>query len=378
MTDANSAAIQTEPIAAAYIQLSCTVLRPMLDFFLDRLKFRVEAIFPADDPQTALISGYGLNLYLVTTTEKPAQNILRLLCTDPLQVAQGQTQLEAPDGLLIKLVHADPPMLLLPTRQELVISRNEDNAHWSVGRADLRYRDLLPQRHGGAFIASHIRVLAGGPVPDYVHYHKVRFQMIFCRKGWVRVVYEGQGEPFVLEAGDCVLQPPKIRHRVLESSAGAEVVEIASPAQHITMADNEMALPSARLPADYDFGGQKFVLHQASQAVWQPWRLPGFMATDTGIARATQGLATARVVQAEGPDPTVQRSKLTQSHQSEFCFYFVLSGQLELDMGHQKIVLQPDDSVTLPGQMSYALSAQISTQFLEVMLPAEPMYAYLD
>ncbi len=61
-----------------------------------------------------------------------------------------------------------------------------------------------------------------GPVPDYVH-----FQMIYCYKGWVRVVYEDQGEPFVMNAGDCVLQPPEIRHRVLECSVDLGVVQIS-------------------------------------------------------------------------------------------------------------------------------------------------------
>ena len=41
----------------------------------------------------------------------------------------------------------------------------------------------------------------GGPVPDYVHFHKIRFQMIYCAKGWVRVSYEDQGEPFVVRPG---------------------------------------------------------------------------------------------------------------------------------------------------------------------------------
>eukprot|EP01052_Picozoa_sp_SAG31_P001309 SAG31_NODE_44_length_31168_cov_16.507290_19_plen_124_part_00 len=59
-----------------------------------------------------------------------------------------------------------------------------------------------------------------------VHFHRVAFQIIYCLKGWVRLSYEGQGPPFVLRAGDCVLQPPTIRHRVLESGDGLEVVEL--------------------------------------------------------------------------------------------------------------------------------------------------------
>ena len=71
----------------------------------------------------------------------------------------------------------------------------------------MEYRDLLPDRLGGRLIASHIRIRDGGPVPDYVHYHAIDFQLIYVRAGWVRVVYEDQGPPFVMHAGDCVVQP---------------------------------------------------------------------------------------------------------------------------------------------------------------------------
>ena len=40
----------------------------------------------------------------------------------------------------------------------------------------------------------------------------------------------------MLRPGDMVIQPPEIRHRVLESSDGLEVVEIGCPADHITIA----------------------------------------------------------------------------------------------------------------------------------------------
>ena len=84
------------------------------------------------------------------------------------------------------------------------------------------YRDLIPGRLGGRYIASLISIPEGGPVADWVHFHRVAFQMIYVRRGWVRVVYEDQGEPFVMREGDLVLQPPEIRHRVLESSPGSK------------------------------------------------------------------------------------------------------------------------------------------------------------
>ncbi len=130
-----------------------------------------------------------------------------------------------------------------------------------IGRAGMHYRDLIPDRLGGSIIASHIRIPDGGPVPDMVHYHKVGFQLIFCIKGWVDVVYEDQGPPIRLTAGDCFIQPPEIRHRVLEASDGIEVIEIGVPAEHVTAIDHEMTLPTPHLRPDREWQGQRFV-HQ--------------------------------------------------------------------------------------------------------------------
>ena len=118
------------------------------------------------------------------------------------------------------------------------------------------YRDLIPGRLGGRYIASHITIPEGGPVADWVHYHRIAFQLIVVRRGWVRVVYEDQGEPFVMSAGDLVLQPPGIRHRVLESSPGLEVVEISarrstrpSPTTSWRLPNGARSRPRLRRPA---------------------------------------------------------------------------------------------------------------------------------
>lgn len=358
--------IDTRGVRGAQVLMACETLEPTLAFFTERLGFRVDAIFPADGPRTAMISGHGLQIRLVRGAS-PGPSTIYLLCDDPLATAAGMDTLTAPNGVVVRFVAADPAMQVPATRQALVLTRAADDDHWGVGRAGLRYRDLVPERHGGAFIASHIRVLDGGPVPDYVHFHKIRFQAIFCRKGWVRVVYESQGEPFVMEAGDCVLQPPLIRHRVLESSAGAEVVEIGAPAEHITMADHTLTLPGTDVQPDRDFGGQRFVRHVAARAPWAPWRIAGFEAQDTGIAAATHGLAGIRVVRPAG-----QPAAMRQSHDTEFCFYFVLSGGVTLQFDDRLHRLGVDDSVTIPGGMAYGLcAASADLTLLEVTLPAE-------
>jgi len=231
----------------------------------------------------------------------------------------------------------------------------------------MQYRDLIPDRLGGAFIASHIRILDGGPQPDYVHFHRIRFQAIYCRAGWVRVAYEGQGEPLVMRPGDCVLQPPLIRHRVLESSAGAEVIEIGAPAEHVTMTERRMQLPNGELQPGRDFDGQRFVFHQAASGHWTPWRIDGFQARDTGIGDATAGMAGIRVVRP-GPQP----SPRSQSHRSEFCFFFVLSGTVRFDVDSRQHDLARDDSITIPNRAPYALAEpSADLLLLEVTLPAE-------
>ena len=86
-----------------------------------------------------------------------------------------------------------PLLLRTPAlRPRLSVSTQQSEGAFGVGRAGMLYRDLLPDRAGGAVIASHIRIPSGGPVPDYVHFHRVAFQLIFCLDGWVDVVYEGQ------------------------------------------------------------------------------------------------------------------------------------------------------------------------------------------
>jgi len=187
----------------------------------------------------------------------------------PHLVVGGARELIAPGGTRIELAPAQTPIVIPEVTQEFVLTRM--NADWGVGRAGMQYRDLIPSRLGGRFIASHIRIPTGGPVPDYVHFHKIRFQMIFCKAGWTRLVYEDQGDEFILEAGDCVLQPPEIRHRVLEASAGLEVIEIGCPAVHETFADQAMELPTGRTIPDRDFGGQRFVRHIAKSATWTAW-----------------------------------------------------------------------------------------------------------
>ena len=190
---------------------------------------------------------------------------------------------------------------------------------WVVGRAGMQYRDLIPGRLGGAVIASHIRIPRGGPVPDMVHFHTITFQLIYCYRGWFNLVYEDQGPPFRLEAGDCVIQPSRIRHRVLESSDNGEVIELGVPAEHLTTIDHELALPTGDPRSAAEFSGQRFCRHRRRDATWAAWRLPGFEARRTGIDDATGGVANvevARAVQTGPPAPSRATTPTSSSRSS--------------------------------------------------------------
>ncbi len=246
----------------------------------------------------------------------------------------------------------------------LVVTVADDDS--VVGRAGMRYRDLIPDRWGGRFISSHITIPDGGPVPDYVHFHKIRFQLIFVKAGWVRVVYEDQGEPFVMLAGDCVLQPPEIRHRVLESSPGLEVVEIGCPAEHETIADWSIELPTQTPDRTRDFGGQRFVRHIAAEASYEPWRVDGWEFRDTGIAAATDGLAGVRVAR-----PTDAPVGQAIAHDSEFTQLVVLAGSVGFEAEGTTNRLTDAESVAIPGGTPYRLVDPSSDcELLDVTMPA--------
>jgi quercetin dioxygenase-like cupin family protein len=265
----------------------------------------------------------------------------------------------------------DPAELLLSRGAELLrlvrdSAARERDGVWHRGRAGMDYRDLVPDRRGGALIASHIRVEQGGAVADYVHYHDIRVQLIFCVRGWVRLVYEDQGDPFEMTAGDCVVQPPQIRHRVLESSAGMEVVEIGSPARHETLVDHDLQLPTTTERRDRVFGGQRFVRHEAAAATWRPWK-EGFEARDTGIAEATGGVAEVHVVRLRGSQPAPARR-----HDGELLFVFVLSGAATLRCdGRAEERLSEDDCCVVPAGLQHAWAdASADLELLRVALPA--------
>ncbi len=349
--------------------LSTRDLREDIAFFTKRLGMRMDEIFPADDPREALFTGHGTRLRLRQAEEKQSAQI-RLLADDPILIADGATHLTSPGGVEVEIASLAPPVEMPATEHAFVVRRLADQAPWIVGRAGMHYRDLIPDRLGGAIIASHIRIPDGGPVPDMVHYHSVGFQLIFCYRGWVDLVYEDQGEPFRLHAGNCVIQPPEIRHRVLYASDNIEVIEIGVPAEHITTIDHDMELPTPAANPDRRWDGQRFVHHKADSATWLPFRVPGFTARDTLISENTQGVAGVQVVRR---DPTEAQSASWHVHDSDIHFSFLMAGQVTLEgKGQTPAQLQAGDAFVIPPGLPVRY-ADPSDDFelLEVSLPGE-------
>lgn len=335
-----------------------------LAYFTESLGFRLETILPADNPSVVTISGHGLRLRI---EQGDSGGALRLVCGDPDGVADGAREITSPGGIRISLAAATSPLVVPPTRHRFLVQRLIDSAPWVLGRAGMEYRDLVPGRLGGSLIASHIRVPHAGPVPDVVHFHTVRFQLIFCYRGWVRLVYEDQGPPFVLRAGDCVIQPPEIRHRVLEASEEFEVIEVSLPAEHVTTVDHEMELPTPTVRRDRVFSGQRFCRSAAADGVWNPWRLKGFEARETGIAEATEGLASVKVAR-----PVGSANGTLTNHTADILFSFVLSGTVTLfGEGQGEHPLSEGDAFVIPPGLTTSLRAPSpSLELLEVALPA--------
>lgn len=350
----------------AEIRLPTAELRDDLPFYTKVLGMRLDMIYPADNPQIAVLSGHGLRLRIEKgAPESPGT--LRILTENPDSFANGARVLTAPNGTRIEIDEVNPPLILPRTEHAFVVRRLADQAPWVIGRAGMEYRDLVPSRLGGAMIASHIRV-PDGPVPDMVHYHKVGFQLIFCVQGWVDVLYEDQGGIRRIHAGDCFIQPPGIRHKVLHSE-GVQVIEIGVPADHVTEIDHEMSLPTPEFRPDREWQGQRFVHDIGANGAFRPFRLPGFEARDTSIHANTKGVASVMVARPNGAPTAWTR------HAGDILFTYVMAGQMVLEgEGKEPFALSPGDAFVIPpGMATRYAEASRDLQLLEVALPGNPV-----
>lgn len=340
----------------AFCVLPSHDLNADIAFYTRELSMQLLAVYPSGDPHRAELTGGGLALLL--DARYLADPGLLIIKTEEA----ARSPLQSPSGTDIRWEQSETVATQTLANHQVEICTLRSSP-WITGRAGTHTRDLIPSRLGGGIVAEHFRIPNGGPVADRVHYHTSGFQLVFCVQGWIQLAYEDQGEPVTLHPGDCVTQPPHIRHKVLETSNGLEVIEISAPAKHVTAIDNDMSLPSGKLDAERQFHGQRFCSFQQSDASWKTHRLPGFAAADTGVTDASANVAGASLLRA-----TSAVQKYRASHTANALFSFVLAGSVRIN----KQLLVAGDAFTLPPHEDHIVG-DISSDvcLLEVSLPGQ-------
>jgi hypothetical protein len=124
-----------------------------------------------------------------------------------------------------------------PRRQTFVANHLSPDAFEGGLRPYAKYRDLDIVSATGGLARAHVIKMIPPCDPAEVskrHYHDVEFQMIYVLKGWIKGEYEGAGVVTMRE-GSCWLQPPQIKHSVLDYSDDCELLEIIMPADFETV-----------------------------------------------------------------------------------------------------------------------------------------------
>ena len=126
-----------------------------------------------------------------------------------------------------------------------------------------------------------------------------------------------------------------------------------------------MTLPNGRYRPDREFQGQTFVRYQAADAIWSPFRIPGFSHCDTGIVQGTKGVASVQMARFEGGVPPATQ------HDGDILFNFVLEGSMTLAAtGEQEVEVSPGDAFVIPPNLVHQYTrCSPELELLEVSLP---------
>jgi hypothetical protein len=136
-------------------------------------------------------------------------------------------------GAKLKPAKAKPA----PKKQTFVASHHSPDAFEQGLRRYAQYRDLGVAAATDGLARAHVIKMIPPCIPAEVskrHYHDVDFQMVYVLKGWIKAEYDGAGVVTMRE-GSCWLQPPKIKHTVLDYSDDCELLEVILPADFETV-----------------------------------------------------------------------------------------------------------------------------------------------
>ena len=132
----------------------------------------------------------------------------------------------------------------------------------------------------------------------------------------------------------------------------------------MTTIDHDFTLPNGKGDPARQWDGQTFVHHIKDKATWQPFRIPGFTARDTGISAGTGGVAGIQVVRlAEGDIPASR-------HDADIHFTFVMEGGFTLSAeGQMDRALHAGDAFVIPPEMmTHYKDCSADLELLEVAL----------
>jgi quercetin dioxygenase-like cupin family protein len=122
-------------------------------------------------------------------------------------------------------------------KQTFTVSHHREQDFDRGLRRYAHYRDLGTAKATNGMVQAHVIRFVPPCEPKDVsklHYHEVDFQMVYVLKGWIKTELTGEGT-HVMRAGSCWLQPPRIKHKVLDYSDDCEVLEIVLPAEFKTV-----------------------------------------------------------------------------------------------------------------------------------------------
>lgn len=144
----------------------------------------------------------------------------------------------APDDE-VKRDHPLPPLTateleggLTLGNQNMIMPLGPDSYQPLPGVPHVEYRpqfDMVNQLSGGMISAIVVRSTseeADGRTQWHIHH--LGFHVVYILEGWILVDFEGIG-PVRLEKGTLLYQPPRNRHRVLDTSADFEALDLQLP-----------------------------------------------------------------------------------------------------------------------------------------------------
>jgi uncharacterized cupin superfamily protein len=125
-----------------------------------------------------------------------------------------------------------------PKPKQRFLAKHEREQDFDAGlRTYAKYRDLALAKASGGMVQAHVIRMVPPCDPKVVskwHHHDVELQFIYVLNGWIKNEFKGQGV-HTMKKGTCWLQPPKIKHRVLDYSPDCELLEVVLPADFQTV-----------------------------------------------------------------------------------------------------------------------------------------------